>query len=59
MSAGGASSSTSGITVWKWLPLVISASELTASLCRSSDFGVMITSGLRKLRFNCRRSAWK
>ena len=31
----------------------------TARLCLSSDFGVISTSGLRKLRCICRRSTWK
>ena len=31
----------------------------TASLWRSSDFGVISTSGLRKLRCICRRRMWK
>ncbi len=37
----------------------ISLSFETASLWRSSDFGVIRMSGLRKLRCSCRRSAWK
>jgi hypothetical protein len=48
----------SGITVWK-LPLVNSDSGEVASLLRSSDLGVKMTSGLRRLRTIWRRSTWK
>ena len=56
---GGAIGSISPSTGWKAFPRPLSASRDTASLCRSSDFGVITTSGLRKLRLSCRRSAWK
>ena len=46
------------MTVWN-VPLVNSAIGEVASLFRSSDLGVMITSGLRRLRIICRRSRWK
>ena len=46
------------ITVWN-APLVNSSSGETASLLRSSDFGVMTISGLRNVRTICRRSRWK
>ncbi|MNS78540.1 hypothetical protein D3C72_1121570 [compost metagenome] len=52
------SSSWSAMTVSKW-PLARSDSGDTASLLRSSDFGVMITSGLRNRRIIWRRSRWK
>ena len=57
--SGGAISSISGMTNWNRLPSAMSPSDDTASLCRSSDFGVNTISGLRKLRCNWRRSAWK
>jgi hypothetical protein len=44
---------------WNVVPGPISASVETASLWRSSDFGVTITSGLRNWRRTWRRSAWK
>ncbi len=50
--------SLSGMTVWK-LPLVNSDSGEVASLFRSSDLGVMMISGLRRLRTIWRRSTWK
>ena len=40
-------------------PLVNSDSGEVASLARSSDFGVMMISGLRNMRTICRRSTWK
>ncbi len=46
------------MTVWK-LPLVNSDSGEVASLFRSSDLGVMMISGLRRLRTIWRRSTWK
>ena len=46
------------MTVWN-SPLVNSDSGEAASLLRSSDFGVMMTSGLRNMRTICRRSTWK
>ncbi len=48
----------SAMTRWNE-PSAISSSVLTASGCRSSDFGVKMTSGLRHGRFTCRRSTWK
>ena len=54
-------------TIAKWFKAVGDAVAIdepvleleTASLWRSSDFGVITTSGLRKLRCSWRRSAWK
>ena len=43
----------------KWLSPWKSAAFDTASLWRSSDLGVMMTSGLRNLRCIWRRSRWK
>ena len=45
--SSGAIASISGMTYLKALPGPKSARLLTASLCRSSDFGVITTSGLR------------
>jgi hypothetical protein len=45
--SSGAIASTSGMTYWKALPGPKSARLLTAILWRSSDFGVISTSGLR------------
>ena len=50
--------SRSGITVWN-SPFASSDRSDAASLARSSDFGVMITSGLRNSRIIWRRSRWK
>ena len=43
----------------KWPSPVKSSRVDTASLCRSSDLGVIITSGLRKSRSIWRRRMWK
>jgi hypothetical protein len=43
----------------KWLSPTKSASGDTAALCRSSDLGVISTSGLRNGRIICRRRMWK
>ncbi len=51
-------SSSSPMTVWN-SPLASSDSGDIASLFRSSDLGVMMTSGLRNSRIICRRSRWK
>ena len=48
----------SGISAWK-LPLANSSSVDTASLWRSSDLGVITTSGLRVDISICRRIMWK
>jgi hypothetical protein len=40
-------------------PFVKSDSGDDASFARSSDFGVMMISGLRNMRTICRRSTWK
>ena len=40
-------------------PLVNSFNGEVASLFRNSDFGVMMTSGLRNMRTCWRRSTWK
>ena len=48
----------SGITVWKE-PLASSWIDEAASFLRSSDFGVITTSGLRNGRSIWRRSRWK
>jgi hypothetical protein len=42
---------------WK-LPEASSSRVDVDSLCRSIDFGVITTSGLRTLRTICRRSMW-
>ena len=49
---------TSPITVLN-SPFVNSASGEVASFARSSDFGVMMISGLRNIRTIWRRSTWK
>ena len=46
-------------TRWNDVPGPKSASVETHSLWRSSDFGVITISGLRKMRRIWRRSAWK
>jgi len=47
----------SGMTRWNW-PFSRSSSDDTASLWRSSDFGVITTNGLRQWRNIWRRSMW-